>query len=240
MVFKMINNRKAVLIIHGLAGSPLEHNKMKKYLSNKFDPYTYYLPGHEKGVLNHPTKEDWINESEKQIKKLYDKGYEEIYLIGHSMGGIIASYLATKYDKVKKLVLEAPAFEYNSHPGLKMFKYYDKEFILNVAKRFLISIIKEFKELVLIYKNCIEKVSVPILIIQGQDDILVPYESSVKLYNKMKNDCNHLVLIKNSTHALFYDENYYEIIKMIEDFLVNDEFNSKIYNENLNRETIKK
>lgn len=231
----MIDNKKAILIIHGLAGSPVEHNEIMKCLKNEFDVYSYYLPGHEKGILNHPTKEDWINESENQIKSLYEKGYEEIYLIGHSMGGVIASYLANKYKKVKKLVLEAPAFEYNSNPGFKILKYYDKKFFFAVAKRFLVSIIKEFKELVLNYKDYIEKVDIPILIIQGQDDIMVPYKSSIKVYNKIKNDYNHLVLIKDSTHSLFYDEKYSEIIKMIEDFLVNDKFDSKIYNKELNK-----
>ncbi len=236
----MIDKKRAILIIHGLAGSPLEHTEMLNYLKNKFDIYSYYLPGHEKGILNHPTKEDWINESEKQIKSLYEKGYEEIYLIGHSMGGVIASYLASKYERIKKLVLEAPAFEYNSNPGFKILKYYDKKFLFAVAKRFLISIIKEFKELVSNYKSYIEKVNIPILIIQGQDDIMVPYESSIKIYNKIKNDCNHLVLIKDSTHSLFYDEKYNEIIKMVEDFLINNEFDSKIYNEELNKELVKK
>lgn len=236
----MKDNKKAILLIHGLAGSPLEHKEMVKYLSNKFDVYTFYLPGHEKGVLNHPTKEEWIEESELQIEALYDEGYEEIYLIGHSMGGVIASHLACKYDRVKKLVLEAPAFEYNAHPGLKIFKYYDKDFFVEAAKKFLISIIREFKKLVATYKNCIEKLNIPVLIIQGDDDIMVPYENSIELYNKIKTKAKHLVLIKDLPHALFNDERYSNIIEMVEDFLVNDKFDSLIYNEKLNKELIKK
>ena len=50
--------------------------------------------GLKKGILNY----------------LIKHGYKSIYLIGHSMGGVIASYLATKYKQVKKLVLAAPSF----------------------------------------------------------------------------------------------------------------------------------
>ncbi len=231
--------KKAILIIHGLAGSPLEHSKMTKYLKNKFDVYTYYLPGHKKGFLNHPTKEEWINESERQINLLYENGYEEIYLIGHSMGGVIASYLASKYDKVKKLVLEAPAFEYNTNPGFKIFKYYDKEFLFSISTKFFISTIKEFKNLVKRYKSSIKEINIPVLFIQGTDDILIPYDRIVKFYEKINSKDKYLVLINSLPHALFYDERYDEIIKMVEDFLINSEFDSLKYNKELNGELVK-
>ena len=40
--------------------------------------------------------------SEMQIEKIIKHGYKEIYVIGHSMGGVIAAYLASKYKEVKK------------------------------------------------------------------------------------------------------------------------------------------
>lgn len=235
---KPMSNKKALVIIHGLAGNPSEHIGIMNYFSEKYDVYTYYLPGHEKGFLNHPKKEDWIKASEEIIEVLRKK-HEEIYIVGHSMGGVIASYLASKYPEIKKLVLEAPAFSYNPNPGLKWFKYYDKKFFLTITKRFFVSVIKEFKELVNEYKDTIKKVKIPVLIIQGQDDIMVPYQSSINVYNKIKDKDKYLVLIKDLTHSLFYDDKYEEMLKMIEDFLIHDSFDSEFYNEKLNKELVR-
>ena len=58
--------------------------------------------------------------SEMQIEKIIKHGYKEIYVIGHSMGGVIAAYLASKYKEVKKLVLAAPAFQYFKFEGNKI------------------------------------------------------------------------------------------------------------------------
>lgn len=235
-----MNNKRAVLLIHGLAGSPLEHTEMIKYLKNSFNVYSYYLPGHEKGFLNHPTKEEWIAESENQIEVLYKEGYEEIYIIGHSMGGVIASHLASKYDKVKKLVLIAPAFEYNSNPGFKLFKYYDRKFIFETSTRFFVGIIKEFKDLVKVYKNSIKEVNIPVLMIQGKDDILVPYLGITKIFERINSNNKNLILINGLPHAFFNDERYEDIIEMVADFLNSNKFDSQEYEKKLNKDLVKK
>ena len=56
--------------------------------------------------------EELIKKSEEKVEWLINNGYSNIYVIGHSMGGVIASHLATKYRQIKKLVLAAPAFHY--------------------------------------------------------------------------------------------------------------------------------
>src|SRR5699024_12436828 len=53
-----------------------------------------------------------IKAAESALKQLKEK-YDEIYLIGFSMGGMIAAYLAAKY-KVDKLVLLATSGKYLS------------------------------------------------------------------------------------------------------------------------------
>ena len=100
--------RKAVLIIHGFAGGTYDEEELANYLelNRNFDVYQFTLPGHEKN-LGKVKYQEWIDASENQVKWLINNGYGSIYLIGHSMGGVIASYIATKYKEVKKLVLAA-------------------------------------------------------------------------------------------------------------------------------------
>ena len=69
------------------------------------------------------TYELWIDKAKQEIEYLINKGYKKIYVLGHSMGGVIATYIATQYKEVKKLVLAAPAFEYFGYFLLYFFSW---------------------------------------------------------------------------------------------------------------------
>ena len=63
--------------------------------------------------LNNPNDanyKDWVQRCEAKLS-LAIKENPNVILIGFSMGGVIASYLASIY-KVQSLILCAPAFEY--------------------------------------------------------------------------------------------------------------------------------
>ena len=112
--------RKAILIIHGFAGGTYDEEELafNLELNKSFDVYQFTLPGHDKN-LSKVEHQEWITESANQIEWLIKNGYNRIYLIGHSMGGVIATYLACRYKQVKKLVLAAPAFKYFSFKNNK-------------------------------------------------------------------------------------------------------------------------
>ena len=97
--------RKAILIIHGFAGGTYDEEDLAFHLelNRSFDVYQFTLPGHNKN-LSKVKYQEWIKASESKIEWLINKGYNNIYLIGHSMGGVIATYLSTKYRQVKKLL----------------------------------------------------------------------------------------------------------------------------------------
>jgi carboxylesterase len=137
--------RKAIILIHGFAGGNYDYGSLNNDLElySNFDVFTFTLPGHEKIVINKVTRNDWINKAEEEIEKIINNGYHEIYIIGHSMGGVIAAHLASKYKEVTKLVLAAPAFHYLAFNGdkvdvaksikklPKLFKNYKPEEVLS-------------------------------------------------------------------------------------------------------------
>ena len=93
--------RKAILMIHGFVGGNYDYGDLINELElvKNFDVFTYTLPGHEKLIVKNVKQKDWIKESERQIDILIQNKYKNIYVIGHSMGGILATYLAYKYPK---------------------------------------------------------------------------------------------------------------------------------------------
>ena len=108
----LFNRRKKPIIvtIHGF-GRNLSHEfdslarylKAKKYEVIQFDMYDLNNP-------NDANYKDWVQRCEAKLS-LAIKENPNVILIGFSMGGVIASYLASIY-KVQSLILCAPAFEY--------------------------------------------------------------------------------------------------------------------------------
>lgn len=222
--------RKAILIIHGFAGSPYDEETLARdlELNSNFDVFTFTLPGHENALFMRSNYEDWINASINQVEFLINKGYHSIYLIGHSMGGVIASFLATKYKQVKKLVLAAPAFKYvynkeeslknNIKKGSVLIKDYGYERVLKRVLRTSVKSTREFMKLVETYYDVPSKINIPTLIIQGLNDNVVPKESSEYVYNNINNK-KVLIYVKGINHDIFKSTKVDIINKEISAFL---------------------
>ena len=204
----MILFRKAVLIIHGFAGGTYDQERLANYLERhaKLDVYSFTLPGHEKRTFKTAKYQEWIKASEEMIDSLIKDGYRSIYLIGHSMGGVIATYLSSKYPQVKKLVLAAPAFNYlvvegesstmdKFKSGINMVINNDRDEVFTRFLKLPITSFNEFTKLVDKYKGSYKDVNVPTLILQGDKDTLVPIKSSMELYENLPVKKKNLVIV---------------------------------------------
>lgn len=231
-------------MIHGFVGGIYDYNNFHNELQlhKKFDVFTFTLPGHDKTIVKDVKYTDWIKESEKQIKILIDNNYKEIYLIGHSMGGVIATHLASKYPQVKKLVLVAPAFRYfyfkdgkvnikGINETLKsvpdMLKSMGTEKVLGRVSKTPITTVLEFTKLVENYQRDLEVITCPILTIHGDNDTVVPIESTEHVYSTVKSTTNILINMKNVTHDCFRQKRADEIKSIITDFLKKHPTNKK-------------
>ncbi|MDO4963546.1 MAG: alpha/beta fold hydrolase [bacterium] len=226
--------RKAVLIIHGFAGGTYDEEALANYLElNKyFDVFQFTLPGHEKN-LSKACYEDWIKASEEKVCWLSKNGYKNIYVIGHSMGGVIATYLAGKYSCIKKLVLAAPSFQYldvineklNFKHSLKMapkvVKTYGTDEILSRMLKLNLSTIRQFMLLVKKYYDTPKEVIIPTLIIQGKSDNLVPLSSSEYVYDNICTNNKTLIFYSDVTHDVFRSKKDSEIFYKVSKFLKN-------------------
>ena len=223
--------KKAVLIIHGFAGGCYDEESIATYLELKgYHVFQFTLPGHDKKMFQHVTREEWKKSCDEHIELLIRNGYKRIYLIGHSMGGVLACYLASKHKEVKKLVLAAPAFKYMTFGGdefklfhalrntPKLFKDYGKEVLLPRALLFPISVVKEFMILVDESQDLPSKIKCPVLLFHGTNDDVVPTTSSEYVYNSVLSKKKEIVILKNTTHDIFRSEEIDKINKKIKDF----------------------
>ena len=225
---------KAILIIHGFAGGTYDEEYLANYLElNKhFDVFIFTLPGHDVKDKRKATCEEWMNESEKQLKRLIRKKYKKIYLVGHSMGGVIATHLAKKYKEVKKLVLVAPAFTSlasKEEGGLlsivlkipDIIKAYSYNELATRVTKLPLRSEKEFFKLIDTSKNDINDIEIPIMFVHGTSDQLVPFKSSERLYNNLKINKKIFLVINDYYHDVFKGKKVDDICFYIEKFLKN-------------------
>lgn len=233
----MFFKKKAVLLIHGFVGGNYDFGDLINELqvNKNIDVFSFTLPGHDLTIVKDIKYQEWIQEAERQIQFLINHNYKEIYVIGHSMGGVIASYLASTHPQIKKLVLVAPAFGYfsfkdgaldikcfnDSIKNMKNAIMDETEIAFSRIIKTPISTMMEFTKLVNDYYDSVKDVYCDTLIIRGNDDQIVPKEATDYVYNniKAKNVC--LYNIKEVNHNCFKGQRYNQVIGIIKDFIIN-------------------
>lgn len=235
---------KGCLFIHGFTGAPYEVEPLASYIKKQTDWIVKVptLPGH--GVtlsLKGHTYKEWISHAEQELLLLM-KEVDEVYVIGFSMGGVIASYLAAKYE-VKKLVLLSAAVYYvnpkqlavdvkNMIKDLFGGKINNNELFNRYKKKIVetpLSSTIEFRKLVKEIKPYIQKLNMPVLIVQGECDGIVPVKSAFYLYNTIPSKQKELHLLPCSKHHVCHGDDYEDLKEYVERFLGNQHEESAIY-----------
>ena len=149
----------------------------------------------------------WIERAEQQVREAQKKYHNNIVLFGYSMGGVIATYLATVFP-VKKLILSAPAYQY-----MDMGKIVD--YGINSIKKaagkpldpdaFTSLQTKAFQDVVAQCKQFIPYVDCPVFLMHGSDDQTIALESSKKAFQQFKCEKN-MVTVEGGGHHMFYQQ----------------------------------
>lgn len=168
----------------------------------------------------------WVTRA-KNVVNTYELANREIYLIGFSMGGVIASYLAATSPNVKKLILLAPAFNYLhvdtitsviSKSAAGFFSNdKDKKPEIEIPRSFY----GAFMDLVKALKKYIAEVPCPVLILHGDEDEVIPLRSSTWAYDKIPHEDKKLIILHEGHHRLLMDPKVswetYQIAKLFLD-----------------------
>ncbi len=105
----------AVLMLHGFLGCKEDWEEAAKALSDDYYVVTMDLPGHGKSVAEIADEFYSMSGSARAVVELLDQaGMDRCSIIGYSMGGRLALYLAARYpDRVSSAVIESAS------PGLR-------------------------------------------------------------------------------------------------------------------------
>ena len=187
---KNINKFKTILFFHGNAGS-LENRTYK--LNHFKDLKVNFLIIAWRGFSGNKGQPNEINlykDAESAIKWLKTKGINEknIILYGESLGTGVAVEIAQN-KKYAGVILESP-FTSMVNLGRKYYPFFPVRFLLK----------DKFES----YKK-INKISVPILIMHGEVDKIVPYAMGKKMY-ELANEPKFFYSQEYGDHMIEYDE----------------------------------
>ncbi|WP_174735083.1 alpha/beta hydrolase [Mesobacillus harenae] len=223
------------LCIHGFTGSPLEVEPLVEFLKEKtewiFEVPT--LPGHGEPLsLDGIEYRQWIEHAEAKLHNLFEI-CDQVYIIGFSMGGLIASYLSARYP-VKKLVLLSAAAYYVNPKQLaadivimmkdsfkgnllenELFTRYKRKIQQTPFKATI-----QFRKLVSNIRPILKEVTIPTLIVQGESDGIVPPRSAKYLYNTLGSAQKKLIFLKNAKHVICHSEEKEQLFREVYDFLL--------------------
>lgn len=107
------NGRVGCLVLHGFMGSPVSSRDLATYLAEQgVTVHCPLLPGHgnlpEK--IHAYTLDDWLSEADEAYRFLQTK-VDHLFVIGHSMGAILAAKIAHEHEQVSGLIMLAPLYD---------------------------------------------------------------------------------------------------------------------------------
>ena len=226
-----------VLLIHGFTGLPAELFLLGNALNQQnFTVLCPRLAGHgvDENNLMRTTKDDWFN-SVLDAFFILRGVCDEIFVVGHSMGGLLTLKLAAEQNISKIVTLAAPIF-IDDGMGLKNLP--PKEFCGNACivqpRRKLIDVpqaandvykktplvsVHELVELIDDVKNLLPTITAPILIMHGEDDHTAQPRSARFIMDNVGSKRKFITTVANSGHLLPLDENRDFVFEEIANFL---------------------
>ena len=128
------SNNPILLIIHAQSANSSSYSGVIKDLSKKFHLIIIDCYGHGKSAHN-KEKYNIISQGDDLIEFIQYKTDEKISILGHSSGGLIACYIASKSNVCDNLILEDPPLF--SSVGEKRFNYYNYNDLSTICHNFI-------------------------------------------------------------------------------------------------------
>ena len=235
--FFMRGGASGVLLIHGFTGLPAGMLLLGEVLNRAgFSVLCPRLAGHgtSERDLMRTTKDDWYNSVLDGFFIL--RGVcDTIYVVGHSMGGLLTLKLSTEYELAKIVTLAAPIF-IDEERGLKNLP--PREFcsdaciyterkklndvppaVNNVYDKTPLISVHEMVDLINDVKKILPQVNSPILVMQGEEDHTVQPRSARFIMDNVGSNVKKIITVPNAGHLLPFAEERGFVFEHTLDFL---------------------
>lgn len=226
-IFHKGHNGRGILLIHGFTGTPLDMGPLAEFFRGiGFAIAVPLLAGHGTApeLLKRTSWQDWLHSAEEGYHQLRLYGVDKIYVIGHSMGGLLALKLALVYPFQVIATLSSPIMVHDQrmkYAGyLKWIIPYKRrtqkkaphiEQHLKPYSRTPLASIQQLYQLIESVKQDLPKINTPILIAQGGADETVHPSSADYIYEHIGSNYKKVYRYPNATHIITRDHDRYQL-----------------------------
>lgn len=223
-------NKKAILMIHGFIGSPQTFGQLPAFLNKRgYSIHAPLLPKHGQDAthLEDLTKEEMMNFVETEYLALKAK-YEEVIVIGFSLGGTLALMLSTKHP-IDRMILISPFFD--TKYGLKIIPTENLLAFVSPVMRYISmsdaqggkvpnAYIQETLRLGKIAQESYRKAQIKeLIIIHGDNDQTASLKPSKRLCEELVDICKEFHLVESGGHMLLLDTGRDKATEIINKFI---------------------
>ena len=233
------NSKANIFVVHGLGEHGGRYEHLALHFNNLgFNVYAHDQQGHGKssGTRGHINSFKEYSEDLKTIIDSIASHGSDSYLLGHSLGGVIATGFLLRYPSlIKKCIISAPGYEKktppnaikaaigkllaNIFPKLTLWNEIEAEWICSTNE-----VVEAYKNDPLVHdrvsakfftsfldeydyiSNKVTRINTPTLMLIPGSDIIVNHEVSKKLFKSFSSSDKKLVEYAESYHELLNED----------------------------------
>ncbi len=232
-----------LLLLHGFTGTPYEMRPAGEYFYRSgFSVVCPRLCGHgtREEDLNSCRFYDWIDSAESALKTLIRK-VNNVYVVGLSMGGLIAIKLASVHKEIKKLVVIASPLVLTGSNGLfvnacriPLFRLlvrsikkpepsderYKKIWVENPSYRYVpTKATYEFYKLMQSTAKSLVSVTQSIMFVYSKSDRDVHFKNLSMMVSMVRSRDIYVYVVENMGHLITLEEGNQEVFGRILEFI---------------------
>lgn len=231
--------KRAVLLLHSFTGSTIDMRKLGKYLAK--NGYTVTAPlytghGEEALELLKHGPDEWWNDTKTAYEQLISEGYEQVAVIGLSLGSVLALKVAEQFNPIGLVTMSLPmaseevtlrkrvVYYARSRQQYEDKSVEQKEQEIIQIKEHSMEIIPEFLELIQTQMNGVSQIDMPVLALSGDEDEAIYQDSAEYLVSMVQTSDAEAKSYTKAGHLMTFGADASIIFEDISNFLGNLEW----------------
>ena len=230
--FLMEGSAIGILLIHGFTATTTEVRLLAENMHHAgFTVAGPLLPGHgtHPDDLNRVKWPMWVEKVKRSYESLLTSCHT-IFVVGESMGAVLALELATQHPEIKGLMLFAPAIKIKNLWLAKFFSWFSPYREKPSAKKddglpwkgYNVNPYKAVNEMYQMQKHCrkiLPKIAQPTLVFTGGKDMTIAPDSVKIILEGIKSNKKCLIHMAQSSHVILLDKELDQVTKIVLSFI---------------------